>query len=91
MDVNNTNSVQDEQFDNVKNNIETTVEVEKITTDTVKEDESDEATEKIEVAEVKIDEVAEQKSENEEIISAEETLTVAEADEATEKIEVAEV
>ncbi|MDR0754704.1 MAG: DUF349 domain-containing protein, partial [Prevotellaceae bacterium] len=39
----------------------------------------------------KIDEVAEQKSENEEIISAEETLTVAEADEATEKIEVAEV
>jgi hypothetical protein len=60
MDVNNTNSVRDEQFDDVKNNIEITVEVEETTI--VNENEMEKL-----IDETKVDVISEQKPEIEEI------------------------
>ncbi|MDR2126453.1 MAG: DUF349 domain-containing protein [Prevotellaceae bacterium] len=83
MDVNNTNSVQNEQFDDVKNNIEITVEVKEIT-ETVNENESLNS-------EVEAAEISAQKPEDNIIVSNEEILATAESEEKTDKIEDSEI
>jgi triphosphoribosyl-dephospho-CoA synthetase len=88
MDVNNTNSVRDEQFDDAKSNIEITVEVEETATETVNENESETTIEKIEVDAEK-DENQNQKIEIEVVESSNEDVSIsAETEELTEKIEV---
>ncbi|MDR2652978.1 MAG: DUF349 domain-containing protein [Prevotellaceae bacterium] len=88
MDVNNTNSVRDEQFDDVENNIEITVEVEETATETVNENESETSIDKIEVDAEK-DENQNQDAEVEVIESSNEDVSIsAETEEPTDKVEV---
>ncbi|MDR1198871.1 MAG: DUF349 domain-containing protein [Prevotellaceae bacterium] len=85
MDVNNTNSVQDEQFDNVKNNIEITVEVAETTIETVNENESEKSFDEVET---ETDDISIQASENESIDSLnEETPVAAEPEKLTDETE----
>ncbi|MDR3227194.1 MAG: DUF349 domain-containing protein [Prevotellaceae bacterium] len=80
MDVNNTNSVLEEQFDDVKNNIENAVEAADNTTETVNENESEETIVETEVAVEADDNAAETVNENESEETIDETEVAVEAD-----------
>jgi hypothetical protein len=85
MDVNNTNSVQDEQFDDVKNNIEITVEVEETTIETVNETKSEKSLDEVEN---ETDDASVQELENEITDSSNEELSVtSEPEKLLDKVE----